>query len=55
MKYSKEGGGIHRDTHKGGNGGNIQDMGTSNYFIVRQVVLLGVSDNFVKKTYALSP
>ena len=49
MKYSNEGEEIHRDTHKGGNGGNIQAMGTSNYFIVRQVVLLDVSDNCVKK------
>ena len=49
MKYSKGGGGsVQMDKHKGVNGGNIQAMGTSNYFIVHQVVLLGVSDNCVK-------
>ena len=38
------------DMHKRDNGENIQAMGTSHYFIVRQVVLLGVSDHCVKKT-----
>ena len=57
MKYSKGGRVIHMDMYKGGNGGNIQAMGTSHYFIVRQVALLGVSDHCVKKKqmYALSP
>ena len=41
---------IGTDTHKGGNGGKIQAMGTSHYFIVCQVTLLGVSDHCVKKT-----
>ena len=51
------GGGVHRDTHKGDNGGNIKAKGNSHYFIVCQVVLLGVSDHCVKKnqTHALSP
>ena len=44
------GGLILRDKHKGGNGGNIQAMGTSNYFIIRQVALLVVSDHCVKKS-----
>ena len=35
------------DTHKGGNGGKIQAMGTSHYFIIHQVVLLGVLDHCV--------
>ena len=38
------------DTHKGYKGGKIQAMGSSNYFILRQVALLGVSDYCVKKT-----
>ena len=41
---------ILRDTHKGGNGGNIQHMVTSHYFIFCQVALLVVSDHFVKKS-----
>ena len=49
MKYSNEGEEIHRDTHKGENGGNIQAMGTSRYFIVRQVAQIGVSDHCEKK------
>ena len=50
MKTSKvRGGGIHRDLHKGGDGSKIQYIGTSNYFIVNQVMLLVVSDHFVKK------
>ena len=48
MKYSR-GGGIHRDTHKEVNGGNIQAMGTSHYFIIHKFALLGVSDYCVKK------
>ena len=48
MTFTK-GGVIHRDIHKGGNGGKIQAMGTFNYFIVCQVMLLGVSDHLVKK------
>ena len=43
-------GGVHRDTHKGCNGGKIQAMVTSHYFIVRKVVLLGVSYNCGKIT-----
>ena len=43
------------DTYKGFNGGKIQAMGTSHYFIVRQVALLGVDDCVNIKTYALSP
>ena len=45
------------DPHKGGDGGKIQAMGTSYYFIIRQVTLLGVSDHCDKKnqTYPLSP
>ena len=42
-------GGVHRGTHKGVNGGKIQSIGTSHYFIIRQVALLGVSDHCVKK------
>ena len=38
--------GIHMDAHKGGNGGKIQAMDTSHYFIVRQVMLLGFSDHY---------
>ena len=38
------------DNHKGDNGVKIQSTGTSHYSIVRKVVLLGVSDNCVKKT-----
>ena len=45
----------HMDTHKEGDGGKIQAMGTSHYFIVHQVALLGVSDNCVKKNCALYP
>ena len=41
------------DAHKGGNGGNIQAMGTSHSFFIRQVVLLGVSDHCVKKILSL--
>ena len=37
------------DNHKGDNSGKIQSMGNSNYFIVRQVELIGVSDYYVKK------
>ena len=47
MKSSKGGSGIHRDMHKGVNCGKIKSTGTSQYFIVRQAVLLGVSDHFV--------
>ena len=50
MKSSKGGSGIHMNIQKGGNGDNMQALLTSNYFIVRQVVLLGVSDHCVKKT-----
>ena len=35
--------------YNGVNGGKIQAMGTSDYFIVRQVALLGVSDHCVKQ------
>ena len=49
MKFSKGCRGIHINNHKGGNGGNIQAMGTSRYFIVPQVGFLGLSDNFVEK------
>ena len=47
--------GIHSYPHKGENGDKIKAMGTSHYFIICQVVLLGVSDSCVKKnqTYAL--
>ena len=57
MKYSIGGeeGGVNRDTHKGVNCGKIQDVRTSNYFIIRQVALLGVLDHCVKKTYSLYP
>ena len=48
MNFSK-GGVIHRDTHKGGGGGKIQAMGTYRYFIVLQVLLLGVSYHCIKK------
>ena len=37
------------DTHKRGNGGKIQAMVTSHYFIVCQVALLIISDHCVKK------
>ena len=37
------------DTQKGANCGKIQSMGTSHYFIARQVSLIGVSDYCVKK------
>ena len=47
MKYSKGGRYIHIYMHKGVNCGNIQAMGTYNYFIIRQVALLGVSDQCV--------
>ena len=40
---------IHRDKHKGVNGGKIQAVGTSHYFIFRKVALLGVSYQCVKK------
>ena len=48
---------LQRDTKKGGDGGKIKSMGTSNYSIICQVTLLGVSDNCVKKNqmYPLSP
>ena len=48
---------INMDTHKWENGGKIKSKGNYNHFIVRQVALLGVSDNCVKKNqmYALSP
>ena len=44
-------------THKGGNRGKIQVMGTSHYFIIREVTLLGVSYNcvFKNQTHALYP
>ena len=50
-------GGVHRDLHKVVNSGNIQAMRTSPYYIVYQVILLGVSDHCVKQnqTYPLSP
>ena len=38
---------MHMDIQKGSDGGKIQAMGTSNYFIVRQVALLCVSDHFI--------
>ena len=41
--------GIHMDTHNRDNDGKIQAMGASNYVIVHQVALLGVSDHCVKK------
>ena len=47
--YGGGGGEVHRDLHKGGNGGKIQAMGTSKYFIVCQVTLLVVTDHGVKK------
>ena len=55
MYRAGEGGGgggeiILRDTRKGGNGGNIQSMVTSHYFIFRQIALLVVSDHCVKKS-----
>ena len=37
------------DIYKEGNGGKVKSMGNSCYFIVRKVVLLGVSDHCVKK------
>ena len=47
---------VHIYMFRGVNGVKIQAMGTSNYLIFLQVVLLGVSDHCVKKkTYALSP
>ena len=42
------GGGVQWDLNNGGNGGNIQVMDTSHYFIIHQVSLLGVSDHYVK-------
>ena len=48
MKYSR-GGGIQRDTHKGGNGYKTQAMGDSHYFIFHKVDLIGISDHCVKK------
>ena len=41
------GGVVDSDTHKGENCGKIQAMGTSQYFIIRQVALLVVSYNCV--------
>ena len=45
--YSRGVGGLHRDTHKGENGGRIQFMGTSNFLssvklgcLVFQIVLI---------------
>ena len=46
----REGGVIYMDTYKGGNGGKIQAMVTSHYFIVCQVSFLGVSYHCVKIT-----
>ena len=43
------------DTYKGVNGGKIQVMGTSHYFIVHNVLLLGVSDHFVLKNASPVP
>ena len=40
---------LQMDMHNGGNGGNMQAMVTSNYFIIFQAALLGVSDYCVKK------
>ena len=58
MKPSKVGGWrVHRDLYKGGNGGKIQVIGNSHFFVVSQVALLGVSDHCVKKPqpHPLSP
>ena len=41
---------IHRDTHKWLNVSKIKSISTSFYFIVHQVVLIGVSYHCVKKT-----
>ena len=51
-KAPQKGGGrvIHRYPYRGGNGGNIQAMGTSNYFILRQFALLAVLDHFILET-----
>ena len=49
------GGVIHRDSHKGDNGGKIQAMVTSHYCMVRQVVLLVFSDSCVKKNPKVCP
>ena len=46
MKPSR-GVGVHMDLHKLVNGDKIQAMGTSHFFVSRQVRLLGVSDHCV--------
>ena len=43
------------DTHKGVNGGRIQAMGNSNYFIIRLIDLLCVSYHCVKYIYNICP
>ena len=45
---------VHRDMKNEDNSGKIQEIGTSRYFIVRQVPLLGVSD-FIFLIHTLSP
>ena len=55
VKYSKGGGDTHMDTHKGVNGCKIQAIDNSHYFIVRQVALLGVSNNCVLKNPNVHP
>ena len=42
-------------THKGGNCGKKQAMGTSYYFIAYQVALLGVYDHCVKRKRNVLP
>ena len=49
LKCYKGGRGIHMDIKKGVNDGNIQAMGTSHYFIVIQVAVLGVTGHRVFK------
>ena len=40
---------------KGGDGGNIQVMGATTYFVVNEVELIGVSDHCEKKPIPFPP
>ena len=56
MKTSKgEGGVIHRDTYKGGNGGNIQAIGNSHYLFSVKLRCLVFQITLFIKNYALYP
>ena len=48
------GGGLHRDPHKWVGSGKIKVMGSYNYFVVRQISFLGISDHCVEKNQAYS-